>query len=79
MVVPRHFIIQILTPRIEYSSLDLIALDHVRQVDVLVAERKRLERVDVPLVKRDFLAVAAQFVADDAECFKFVMTALVEA
>lgn len=79
MVVPRHLIVQILTPCIEHASLDLVALNHVGQVDVVVPEGKWLQRVDVPLMQSNLLTVAAQFVTDDAERLQLVVTALIEA
>ena len=45
----------------------------------MVPEGKWLETIDVPLMKCDFLAVTAQFVADDAESFEFIVAALVKA
>ena len=78
-MVPRHLVVEILAPGVKDSGLDLVALDHVREIDVVVAEGQRLQRVDVPLVQRNFLSVAPQFVANDAEGLEFVVATLIEA
>ena len=79
VMVPCHLIVQILSPCIEHPGLNLIALNHVGQVDVLVSECKRLKWIYIPLVHRYLLPIAAKFVANYAESLKFIMTALVEA
>lgn len=50
MLVPCHLIVLILSPSVENASLDLVALDHVCDVNILLPESQRLESILIPLM-----------------------------
>ena len=78
LLVTIHLVIKVLAPSVENAGLDLVALDHVRDVDVLVPKSQWLKRTHIPLMKCSLLPVHTDFVAYHTESFQFIMTVRVE-
>ncbi len=78
MLIPRHLVILILAPSVENAGLNLVALDHVRDINILVLKLQRLQSIHIPLMKCFLLQGIANFIADHAEGLEFIMAISIE-
>lgn len=78
LLVSIHLVIEVLAPSVENAGLDLIALNHVRDVDVLVPKSQWLKCTHIPLMKCSLLPVHTDFVAYHTECLQLIVAVRVE-